>query len=323
MDARATFHAALPRPDAAPDADTGSAARAEAIIVYASKAAAALFAFGLAWYLSQDIIAYATEPKPIGGMDIDKMPSHFQPWTPRFYPIALSMLFAWWRWPRKCVVAGALSPLRGGFAMAQVGVFCIFASFACAHVGGYITAMPLVLGDDYLKVFFRALAGAASLTLFFSFFFAIMLFPASIGFGMLLAWASQAAARRFGPAGGHDAGRPPVTWAGALAGGFIAILVGLGFFEMSVFIVTYWVERLMSVAIPCAVAGGALAWRRMPWPAAVLAGEIIGLCYGYQPMMDYGLRIGHAIHAVPAIAATLAGYAIFKRVMARRARAGT
>ena len=67
----------------------------------AGKIAAALFALHFAYYLKSTILGYPTEPKVIGGIDLDRSIPQVMPWTPVYCPMLLSAAFAYWIWPTK------------------------------------------------------------------------------------------------------------------------------------------------------------------------------------------------------------------------------
>lgn len=331
---RAPIHAAA----------NSAAVRTDTILVCLSKAAAALFALGLTYFLSGQFLVHATEPKPLGGMYIDKMPDPFMPWTPVYYPLILAAVFAWWRWPRKTIKLGAWGLLRGGFVMAQIGVFCIFASFLCVYIGKFILAIPFVLGGDLFKSLLSSIGAAASMTIGYTTFFAALLFPISIAFGLILAVVTQSARNRLASGAMQGTGnayagtvditenahrndvrlyetagkRLAVSWPSILAAGFVAVFLLLSFHRMGPFILALWAHALISAAIPCLIIGGVFRWLEFRWAVCVVAGEILSWYFGYDSMQWNGLLIGQIISVPPAIGATLAGYWIVNAFQLRR-----
>jgi hypothetical protein len=151
------------------------------------KVAAALFAVFLAYYLKSTILDYATEPKVIGGVDLDRSIPQAIPWTPVYYPMLLSAAFAYWIWPTK-PYAGLGRRIAGGmFAMLRASYFTLFASFLCAVFGEFYLSLPHLTTMEILwgpvGVFLGALGGTAA----FGLFFVMAFFVFSIFSGGLIA----------------------------------------------------------------------------------------------------------------------------------------
>lgn len=339
MRGQATFG----RRSAPVDAAAPSAARTDVILVRLSKAAAALFALALTYYLSKEFVGYATEPKPLGGMYIDKMPDPFMPWTPVHYPMMLAALFGWWQWPRKTIKLGAWSLLRGGLVMSQIAVFCIFASFLCAYIGQFILSIPFIPSGGFLTVLVRSVGAAAAAAMFFVTFFALLLFPVSIACGFILALLTQTARHHSvndviptpgnaqGQTNDTSRGNPFDTWPPGIGGAVfgaswfsiliaagIALLLFLSLQEFGLNILFMWASALVESAIPCLVVGGVLRWLGFRWAFCGLTGEILSWYFGYASMQWNGLLIGQIIYALPVIGSTLAGYWIVNSFLMRR-----
>lgn len=325
--------------------DAGArAGRIDAMLVRCSKAAAALFALALTYLLSKEFLVYATEPKPLGGMSIDKMPDPYMAWTPVYYPLILAALFAWWRWPRKAIRLGAWSLLRGSFVMAQIAVFCIFASFLCAYIGKFILMLPFVMSGEVFGTLLGSISAALSFTIFYTVFFAPLLFPVAIAFGLILAVATQSARHWLVSGVMPNAGNAPAmtfdatpdvrrsgvrsleavgkrlaaSWPSIVAAAFLVVLLFLAAQRMGPSILFLWPHVLISAAIPCLVAGGVLRWFEFRWAFCVLAGEILSWVFGFSSMQWNGLLTGQIINAPPVIGATLVGYWIGNAFQLRR-----
>jgi hypothetical protein len=266
------------------------------------------------------------------------------PWTPVYYPLILAALFAWWRWPRKSIGLGAWSLLRGAFVMAQVGVFCIFASFLCAYIGKFILMLPFVMKGEVFNALLNSIGAALSMTIVFTMYFAPLLFPVSIAFGLILAVATQSARHRLVSGATSNAGKAPAvifnatpdfqrsvigspeivgkwlaaSWPSIVAAGFLAVMLFLAAQRMGSQILFLWPHVLISAAIPCLAAGGVLRWYEFRWAFCVLAGEILSWVLGFGSMQWNGLLTGQIIEAPAVIGATLTGYWIVNAFQSRR-----
>lgn len=157
------------------------------IAIRTGKIAAALFAVLFAYFLKSTILDYATEPKVIGGVDLDKPIPQAIPWTPIYYPLLLSAAFAYWIWPTKAYAS--LGPrIAGGFlAMLLASYFTMFISFFCATFGEFYLSLPHLTKMEILfgpvGVFLGALGGTAMFGMFFVLWFVVF----SIFAGCLIA----------------------------------------------------------------------------------------------------------------------------------------
>jgi hypothetical protein len=150
------------------------------------KIAAALAALLFAYILKSTIMDYATEPKVIGGVDFDKPIPQAIPWTPVYYPMLLSMAFAYWIWPTRAYANLARRMVSGFFAILRASYFAMFISFFCALTGEFylslsnLTRMEILWGP--VGVFLGALGGTAM----FGLFFVLWFFVFSVFFGCLI-----------------------------------------------------------------------------------------------------------------------------------------
>ncbi|MGO3933651.1 hypothetical protein [Rhodopseudomonas pseudopalustris] len=328
--------------DAGTDA-SASARRTDVILIRLSKAVAVLFAVALTTIVFKVFLGIATEPKPLGGIDLAKMPDAFMPWTPVYYPLILAALFAWWRWPSNIIKPGAWALLRGGFVMAQIAVVCIFVCFLCAQIGQLTLTIPFALSAELWKMLLSSVAAALSYTLTYAMFFATSLFPLAIAFGLILALMTQSLRRRL--VGDAEQGideshadafvtwqpsRSPgvhfdrpieqrifAGWPSVLAGGFVLVLLLLSFLTMGPFILMMWAHGLISTAIPCLIIGASFRWLGFGWSSCAVAGGLLSLYFGYDSMQHNGFLTGQLISAPPVVGATMGGFWIFNAIHPR------
>jgi hypothetical protein len=169
----------------------------------AEKIAALLFALLFAYALKSTIIDYPTEPKVIGGVDLDGQIPKAGPWTPIYFPMLLSAAFAYWIWPKKFHQSLALKLVHGCFSLVVIAYFTLFASFLCANSGGYYSAIPFLTKMEILfgpiGVLLAAFAETAVFGVFFSMAFVListiagcLIVLVSCSVGKCIAWASSA-----------------------------------------------------------------------------------------------------------------------------------
>jgi|GEM_PF-4699641 len=327
---------------------SASARRTDVILIRLSKAVAVLFAVALTTLIFKVFLGIATEPKPLGGIDLDKMPDAFMPWTPVYYPLILAALFAWWRWPSNIIKPGAWALLRGSFVMAQIAVVCIFLCFLCAQIGQLILTIPFALNAELWKMLLSSVGAALSYTLTYTMFFATSLLPLAVAFGLILALVTQSVHRHlvgdavqgldenhagaFGRVQSRRSHELSFTvtsrervfadWPSVLAAAFVGVLLLLSFLTMGPFILMMWAHGLISAGIPCLIIGASFRWLGYGWASCVLAGELISVYFGYASMQSNGFLTGQMISAPPVIGAMLTGYWIFKAIqLGRRQRA--
>lgn len=109
----------------------------------AGKLAAALFAM-LFTYSLWGIIGYATEPKVIGGLHIDRALPQTTNWSPVWAPMIISALFAYLTWPKQIPRTTLGVVAKGSFAMIRIELFAVFVSFLCPGLGGIYLLAPLL-----------------------------------------------------------------------------------------------------------------------------------------------------------------------------------
>ena len=141
------------------------------------KIAAALFALLFAYLLKSTVLDYATEPKVLGGIDLDRPIPQVMPWTPIYYPLLLSAAFAYWIWPTKAYASLGPRISAGIFAMIRASYFAMFISFFCAGFGEFYLSLPNLTTPEKLfgpvGVFMGALGGTVMFGLFLWLWFVV------------------------------------------------------------------------------------------------------------------------------------------------------
>ncbi|HMM88936.1 hypothetical protein [Bradyrhizobium sp.] len=159
------------------------------------KIAAALAALLFAYILKSTILDYATEPKVIGGIDFDKPIPQAMPWTPVYYPMLLSMAFAYWIWPTKAYARLGGRMAAGCFAILRASCFAMYISFFCAGFGEFYLTFPLLMKVEILPALAGVFVGALGATAMFGLFFVQWFIVFSIFFGCLIALVVHAVSR--------------------------------------------------------------------------------------------------------------------------------
>lgn len=167
----------------------------------AGKIAAALFALFLAYFLSM-ILGYPTEPKVIGGVDLDRPIPQAIPWTPVYYPMLLSAAFAYWIWPTKAYASLARRMAGGIFAIVRTAYFTLFISFFCAVFGEFYLSLPNLTKIEILLGPVGVFLGALQGTVMFSTVSALGFTLISVFVGSLIALGVHVASKHLSaPAG--------------------------------------------------------------------------------------------------------------------------
>lgn len=159
------------------------------------KIAAALAALLFAWFLKSTFLDYATEPKVIGGIDFDKPIPQAMPWTPAYYPMLLSMAFAYWIWPAKAFASLGGRMAAGCLAILGASYFALYISFFCVGLGEFYLIFPLLMKAEILPALAGVFLGALGGTVIFGLFFVMWFVVFSIFFGCLIALVVHALSR--------------------------------------------------------------------------------------------------------------------------------
>ncbi len=161
------------------------------------KIAAALFALLFAYFLKSTILDFATEPKVLGGVDLDRPIPQAHPWTPIYYPLLLSAAFAYWIWPTKAYASLGPRIAGGVFAMLRASYFSMFITFFCAIFGEFYLSLPHLTKMEILFGPVGVFLGAFGGTVMFGLFFVLWFIVFSIFSGGLIALAVHAASKCF------------------------------------------------------------------------------------------------------------------------------
>lgn len=138
----------------------------------AGKLAAALFAMLFTCSLwGWGVLAYATEPKVIGGLQMDRALPQTTDWSPVWVPMLISALFAYLTWPKQIPRTALGTAARGTFAMIRIELFAVFVSLLCPGLGGIYLLAPMLTKLEIPYVLGRLItssAGAVPILLMFN-----------------------------------------------------------------------------------------------------------------------------------------------------------
>jgi hypothetical protein len=299
------------------------------MITRAGKIAAALFAVYFAYYLKSTLLGYATEPKAIGGVDLDRPIPQVMFWTPIYYPMLLSTAFAYWIWPTKAYPSLARRMVSGSFAIVRVILFTLFISFLCTGFGAFYLALPQLMTAEILpmlaSVFLSALQGTAVMSIFH-----IMGFiPISVFVGSLVALGAHVASKHLSSPMDERVRLDFVSfstvlrssnewpWPSLVAGFVIAAMMLTGFSIAGLPIIVLWGAFFVHWGIPCVVLGAAIGFfgRHWAWCAAVSLPIAYYLSTtAYRPT---GILASQAIDFPPVVIATLVGFSLARKFVPR------
>jgi hypothetical protein len=131
------------------------------VLIRAAKIAAALFALGLTYALWQSFLHYATEPKAIGGVQLDRAIPQVMQWSPTYAPMTLAALFAYWAWPKRGASGPFRALIRGCLAACCIVFFCLFVSFLCPALGAFYLMLPDLMRSEILLILGRTVLTAS------------------------------------------------------------------------------------------------------------------------------------------------------------------
>lgn len=164
--------------------------------IRAEKIAAALFALYFAYYLKSTILGYATEPKVIGGIDLDRSIPQAMPWTPIYYPMLLAAAFGYLIWPKASYRSLVRGMAVGSFAMVLVIYFTLFISLLCTGFGAFYLAFPQLMKGEILPMLVSVFLSAVEGTAVFGIYNAIAFVPFGVFIGCLVALGVHTVAKR-------------------------------------------------------------------------------------------------------------------------------
>ena len=293
----------------------------------AEKIAAALFAIYFAYYLKSTILGYATEPKVIGGIDLDRAIPQVMPWSPIYYPMLLSAAFACWVWPTAAHRGLARRIAAGSFAMVRIIYVTLFVSILCTGFGEFYLAFPQLLKVEILpmlaNVFVATLGGAAVMGIFH----AMAFISFGIVVGSAIVFGADLASRHL-PAESHEplnlTSLPTMLrnasewpWLSLLAGLVTARLVARGFVLAGLPMLFLWVLFFFNLTFPCIALGAVIEFFSRRWAWCVPASLPIAYYFSSQEARPPGLLASLSFDFPPVLFAMLVGFVIMRALAPR------
>jgi hypothetical protein len=295
-----------------------------------AKIAAVLFALYFTYFLKSSFLHYATEPKVIGGVDLDRAVPQTMLWSPVYYPLLLAALFAYWTWPKRRSSGVVRRLFSGSFAVLRIELFSLFASFLCTHFGEFYLSYPLLLKSEILPALASVFIASAKTTAFMAVFLALPMVGSSVVLGCLIAMATHFAAKYLlqqqscsstpEGVGGPLNTFPAMTlwsWLSLLAGSIAAAIMLAGVKTLSFWIFTYWTQDFVKVALPCLAIGGVIGAISKRWVWCVVISLSIGYYLSIAQTRPAGFLASQSIDFPPVLFAILAGFVLARKFAPR------
>ena len=297
------------------------------MIVRAEKIAAALFAVYFAYFLKSTLLGYATEPKVIGGIDLDREIPQVMFWSPVYYPMLLSAAFAYWVWPKTPHPGLVRRIVAGSFAMVRVIYITLFVSALCTGVGAFYLAFPNLLKAEILpilaNIFLSTLGATAIMGIFHLTGFILygVVFGSTIAIGGYVAESHlQGVSAEPQRAGSYLATIPTVSewpWPGLLAGLVVVALIAIGFSQGNLAMLVLWFFIFLKHAFPFIAVGAMIGFFNQHWGWCVPASLPIALYFSTEEARPSGFFAALSFDFPPVLFAMLLGF-IAMRALAPR-----
>ena len=302
-----------------------------AVLIRTAKIAAALFALALTYALWQSFLHYATEPKVLGGIQLDRTIPQVMQWSPIYAPMILAALFGYWAWPKRA--SGPKRALISGcVAACCIVYFSLWVSFLCPALGAFYLMLPDLMRSEILPMLGKSVLTSVMSTLFFGLFFAIPLLTTGLVAGSAIGFAGYAAQTQLiqGTADsavsqGYEFLSPARILKTLLVVAAIAIstvIMFAGFRFNGIFISTFWAEGFVHVAVPCLLLGCAIHWIAGSKIWCVAASLPIGFYLSTTHASPPGLLASQSIDFPPVLFATLIGFGLTRAVRSKLAPKG-
>lgn len=302
----------------------------ETALARIAKLAAVLFALYYAYFLKTGFLHYATEPKVIGGISLDRDIPQTMLWSPIYYPLLLSALFAYWIWPTRPTASLIWLLLRGFFALFLIQLFSLFVSLLCPHLGGFYLELPSLMPSEILPSLVTAFIAAAATAALMGLFMATPLIGNSAIIGCAMALTGDAASRYLlrdeacsggpgSPASPSWFSQPLGLWPWpALVAGLIASAIMLaGMHSMGFAIFTFWTEKFIKVAIPCIALGAVFGSITRHWEWCVAASLPIGYFLSTSHYGPSGMLASQSLDFPAVLIAVSVGFVFARKVVSR------
>jgi len=295
-----------------------------------AKIVAVLFALYFTYFLKNSFLHYATEPKVIGGVALDRAVPQAMLWSPIYYPLLLAALFAYLTWPKRRS-SGLVRRLFGGsFAVLRIESFSLFASILCTHFGEFYLSYPLLLKSEILPALVSSFIATAETTASMAVFLALPIFGSSVLLGCLIAMATHFAAKHLLQQRSHSSTpegvRGPLNalqamaswpWLSLVAGSIAAAIMLAGVKILSFWIFTYWTENFVKVALPCLTIGVVIGLISKRWAWCVVVSLPIGYYLSTTHDGPPGVLPSQSIDFPPVLFAALLGFALARKIAPR------
>ena len=142
-----------------------------AVLIRTAKIAAALFALALTYALWQSFLHYATEPKVLGGIQLDRTIPQVMQWSPIYAPMILAALFGYWAWPKRGPQVRE-SVISGCVAACCIVYFSLLGFFLVPRSRGFLLMLPDLMRSEILPMLGKSVLTSVMSTLFLGLFFA-------------------------------------------------------------------------------------------------------------------------------------------------------
>jgi hypothetical protein len=295
--------------------------------VRAEKIAAALFAIYFAYYLKSTILGYATEPKVIGGIDLDRAIPQVIPWSPIYYPMLLSAALAYWLWPTAPHRGLAKRIAAGSFAMVRIIYLTLFISILCTGFGEFYLAFPLILKAEILpmlvNVFMATLGGAAVMGIFHAmpFIFVGIVVGSAIVLGGDFASKHLPAESRepadFASLSTMLRSASEWPWFSLLAGLVTAIIIAKGFVLASLPMLFLWILFFFNFTFPCIAVGAVIGFFSRQWAWCVPVSLPVAYWFSMPQAGAPGLLASLAFDFPPILFAMVVGFLAMRALAPR------
>jgi hypothetical protein len=302
--------------------------------IRAEKITSLLFALYFAWFLKSTLLGYPTEPKVIGGIDLDRPISPVMSWTPIYFPMLLSGAFAYWIWPTKSYASLTRKMAAGSFALIRVTFATLFISLLCLGFGEFYLMFPMLMKSEIplalAAPFLVAFQGTAIMGLFHG----VAFVAGGIFFGCLIVLIGHAVSKLFGsppplPSGERarlqDATRPTWSmvlsewpWPNLLAGLVAVPIVLVGFVTGGPFILPTWVAHLLPWGLVWIAVGAGIGYTSRQWAWCVAVSLPIGYVSSTMHATPAGFLASQSIDFPPVLLATLIGFSLTRKFVRRQ-----
>lgn len=300
------------------------------MIIRAEKLASLLFALYFAYFLKSTILGYATEPKVIGGIDLDQPIPQVMPWTPIYFPLLLSAAFGYWIWPTKSYASLPKKMAAGSFAIIRVTFVTLFISLLCNGFGAFYLLFPQLMKSEILPALATTFLEAFQDTAILSLFHGIAFIAFGVFFGCAIVLVGHAASKflTFPSASTNERARSDSIslstllrslnewpWLSLLAGIVAAAIALAGFNAGGPFIIAMWLAFLLPWGILWIAVGAAIGFVSRHWAWCVAVSLPIGYLSSMTHATPDGMLTSQSIDFPPVLIATSLGFVLRRKFL--------